>query len=223
MLAHLVTASGAVVGLWGLHAAAANRFRDAFLAMIAAVVIDAVDGWLARRLDVERHASFIDGARLDDIVDYLTYVVLPAFVVLQAGVVPAGWAWPVAAAMLLSSAMGFSWKDAKTAGFFTGFPSYWNIVVFYLAAGGLPRFANAAVLLFCAAMVFVRVPYVYPTRMQAMRTTTLGLGAVWALLLIGLAWQFPDVPRGWLALSLLYPAYYIALSVVLGRRASRRM
>lgn len=221
MLIHLLTASGAVIGLWGLMAAADGRIREAFLAMVAATLIDGVDGWLARRLDVRRRVPHIDGARLDDIVDYTTFVVLPAFVLLQVEVLPAGWAWPAAAAMLLSSAFGFARSDAKTDDAFTGFPSYWNIVVFYVAAGGLAPTVNTAVVLTCAALVFVPIGYVYPSRTPTLQTTTLALAGAWAGLLLWLLLEYPDVPRSWLAVSLAFPIYYAVLSIWLDRRRAR--
>ena len=218
MLVHLLTASGAVVGLWGLVAAADGRIRDAFLAMVAATVIDAVDGWLARRFDVARRTPQIDGARLDDIVDYGTFVVLPAFVLLALDLTPGRIEWLAASAMLLASAYGFARTDAKTADAFTGFPSYWNIVVFYLAAGGLPPLVNAAIVLALAAMVFVRVGWVYPSKTAVLRRTTLVLGTLWGAGLVWLILRYPDVPRGWLAVSLAFPAYYTGLSLVLDAR-----
>jgi phosphatidylcholine synthase len=218
MLVHALTASGAVVGLWGLHAAADGRMRAAFFAMLVATAIDGADGWLARRADVRRRLPHIDGARLDDIVDYGTFVILPAFVVLRAGLTPSGWRWPIVAAMLLSSAYGFSRTDAKTPDAFTGFPSYWNVVVFYLAAAGLAPAFSAAVLACFAALVFVRVGYVYPTKTRILRTTTLTLGTAWGVGLAWLVWLYPDVPRLWLAVSLAFPVYYVAVSAVLHLR-----
>jgi phosphatidylcholine synthase len=218
VLVHLLTASGAVVGLWGLVAAAHGRIRDAFIAMVIATAIDGVDGWLARRLDVRRRRPLIDGARLDDVVDYLTFVVLPAFVLLELDLVPRGWDWPVAAAMVLSSAYGFSRTDAKTAEAFTGFPSYWNIVVFYLAALGWPRWLNAAVVAALAALVFVRIGYVYPSKTRVLRRTTISLGVLWGLALVWLIARYPAVPLGWCVTSLAFPLYYVALSLVLDVR-----
>ena len=218
MIVHLLTASGAVVGLWGLVAAADGRFRDAFIAMIVATAIDAVDGWLARRLDVRRRTPNIDGARLDDIVDYGTFVVLPAFVLIELDLSPAGWAWPLAAAMLLSSAYGFARTDAKTADAFTGFPSYWNIAVFYLAAAELSRALNAVAILALAALVFVPIGYVYPTKTPVLRRTTMVLSAIWGAAMFGLILRYPDVPRGWLAATLAFPVYYAVLSLILHAR-----
>jgi phosphatidylcholine synthase len=218
MAVHLLTASGAVIALWGVAAAADGRIRGAFLAMLAATAIDAVDGWFARRLDVSRRVAHIDGARLDDLVDYITFVFLPAFVLLELDLAPAGWGWILAAAILLSSALGFARTDAKTEDAFTGFPSYWNIAVFYLAAGGLPRAANAMVVLVLALLVFVPIGYVYPTKTAVLRRTTLTLATVWGIALLWLTLRYPDVPRGWLTATLAFPAYYFVLSFVLDAR-----
>ncbi|HXH05534.1 MAG TPA: hypothetical protein VNI83_02975 [Vicinamibacterales bacterium] len=216
---HLYTALGAVVAVVGIDLAASADARGAFVAMYVATVIDSTDGWLARLAEVKRFTPRFDGARLDDIVDYLTFTVLPAYAVLAFGLVPPGWAIPVAAAMLLSSAYGFAAADAKTPDhFFTGFPSYWNIVVFYLYAGGVPRRLSALVLLACAALVFVRIGYVYPSRTPVLRSLTIGLGVVWGVLLLEVLRRLPDRSPGLLLVSLGFPVYYVVLSLVLHRR-----
>jgi len=222
MPVHLLTASGAIIGLWGLHAAGHGDLRAAFGAMLVATAIDAVDGWLARRFDVRHTASEIDGSRLDDVVDYTTFVVLPALVVVELGLVPRGMTWLIASAMLVASAIGFARVDAKTKTAFTGFPSYWNIVVFYLAAGAVPPLASAAVLLTCVGLVFVRVRYVYPTRTPVLRRTTLSLAAAWTVALAVMIWRYPDVPGLWLLGSLAFPAYYVGLSLVIHAKRARR-
>ena len=124
-LVHALTPSGAFLAYLALVAIIAGDLRAAFLWLTATTVIDAVDGMLARLARVKEHASLLDGARLDDIVDYLTFVFVPAFAIQHVGLLPAGAIeWLVVAAILLSSAFGFSRQDAKTADhFFTGFPS----------------------------------------------------------------------------------------------------
>jgi phosphatidylcholine synthase len=121
--------------------------------------------------------------------------------------------------MLLSSLYGFVSEDAKTADhFFTGFPSYWNIVVLYLFVLGLPTAVNAAILLILSALVFVRIGYIYPTRMKTARTLTLALGLVWGLMMLLLILQMPTPQRLIAWLSLLFPAYYTVLSFMLHAR-----
>lgn len=216
---HALTASGAVMGLAALEATVQGDYRAAFLWMIGATAVDGVDGWLARLARVGDHAPGLDGKRLDDIVDYLTYVVAPAFLALRAGLLPPALDWTVVAAMLLSSAYGFSRTDAKTPDhFFTGFPSYWNVVVLYLYLLGLDPAANAAVLAALVALVFVPIGYVYPSRTPAWRAPTLALGAGWAALMAGITWLLPAVSRPLVVVSLAFPLYYLVLSLVLHAR-----
>jgi phosphatidylcholine synthase len=224
-LAHLYTASGAVLGLAAVMAVWRDDARTAFLLLGAAVVVDATDGVLARALRVKERLPQIDGARLDDIVDYLTYVFVPALMVVQWGLVPDGWAMAVGAAMLLSSGYGFAQAEAKvetTDHYFTGFPSYWNIVVLYIVLLRPPQPMAAAVLVGLALLVFVPLRYVYPSRTAAWRPVTLGVGAAWAALMLMLVWRLPATDGPWAMASLAYPAYYVGLSLWLHGRERRR-
>jgi phosphatidylcholine synthase len=224
-LVHALTASGAFLAYLALVAIIRGDLRAAFLWLTATTVIDAVDGMLARLARVKERASLLDGARLDDIVDYLTFVFVPAFAIQHVGLLPAGAIeWLVVAAILLSSAFGFSRQDAKTADhFFTGFPSYWNIVAVYLVALQWPGAVNAVILLICAAGVFVPVGYIYPSRTVTLRRLTVVAGIVWGVALVAIIWQLPTPPR-WLVLtSLLYPVYYFALSFVLALQRRLRL
>src|SRR4029079_7619528 len=116
------------LALHSLGEIVADDARAAFLWMAAALAIDSSDGVLARSARVKDVVPTYDGSKLDDIVDYLNYVVVPMFFAVHMQMLPASWALAVAAAPLLSSAYGFCQSAAKTADFFfTGFPSYWNI------------------------------------------------------------------------------------------------
>ncbi|MBI2219923.1 MAG: CDP-diacylglycerol O-phosphatidyltransferase [Acidobacteria bacterium] len=194
--------------------------RMTFAWLAVATFIDGTDGALARAARVKTYAATLDGARMDDIVDYLTFVFIPAFIVYQMRMVPDGLAIAVVAAMLLSSAFGFTLQDAKTEDhFFTGFPSYWNIVVLYMIGLGTTAGLNAALLLLLAALVFVRVGYIYPSRTPTWRAATLALGAAWAAAMIVVVWTLPAPPRALVIGSLVFPVYYIVLSLLLqGRR-----
>lgn len=213
---HAYTASGAAMGIAALVAAIGHDYRTAFLWLAGQVFVDATDGLLARAARVDEVTPRFDGGRLDDLVDYLTYVIVPAVVVVQSALVPAAAAVPVACVMAVSSAIGFARADAKTDDhFFTGFPSYWNIVVVYLVAFDWPPAANAVVLVGLAVLVFAPLRFVYPSRTPALRVLTVGLGAIWALLMLGLIWTI-DAPPAWLvAASLVYPGYYVVLSLYL--------
>ena len=222
-LVHAYTASSAVFAFLATQAAVAHNLRTAFLWLLLAVVVDSTDGWLARKARVRDRLPHFSGARLDDIVDYLTYVFVPAVIVWHAGVVTGSWTIPVVASMLLSSLYGFASEDAKTGDhFFTGFPSYWNIVALYLVVLALPAVVNAALLLFLSAMVFVRIGYVYPTRTETARTLTLALGSLWGAMMLALVLQLPAPYKPLACVSLFFPVYYTALSLVLHRRRGER-
>jgi len=222
-LVHLYTASGALAAFLATVAVIDGRYRDAFLWMALANVLDATDGWFARAADVKRVLPRFDGARLDDIVDYLTFVFVPVLLLHHAGALPAGWGLAIASAVLLSSAYGFASTDAKTDDhFFTGFPSYWNIVALYLYAFAFGPVVNAAILLGLSVMVFVRIGYVYPSRTPVLRGLTMTLGWIWGALMLAVIVTLPDVPRWLLGASLVFPIYYTALSLILQARRPQR-
>lgn len=220
---HAYTASGAVMALLALLAGLEGDYRAAFFWLAAQAFVDSTDGTLARLARVKEVTPGFDGTRLDDLVDYLTYVFVPAVLILRAGLLPPGWGLSVAALVLLASGYGFARADAKTADhFFTGFPSYWNVVAVYLFAFRADPRVNAVILLALVALVFVRVRYVYPSRTAVLRRLTIALGSVWAVQMLLLLWWI-DAPPRWLAWSALaYPAYYFGLSFWLEwrRRAS---
>jgi len=179
--------------------------------------IDCSDGTLARTARVKIVLPQFDGSRLDDIIDYLNYVFVPIVLLYRADLLPEGpGRIAIAALPLLASGYGFCQADAKTEdNFFKGFPSYWNVVVFYLFALGTPGWANAAVLIVLSVLVFVPILYLYPSRTATGRTTTIALGAVWAILIFVLLLQFPHPSRGLAISSLFFPAYYLCFSVYL--------
>ena len=187
---------------------------------LVAMVVDGTDGMLARRLEVKKRIPWFDGALLDNVVDYLTYVFTPMVLLWSAGYLGHGaWAKVLAVVPLLASAYQFCRVDAKTSdNLFLGFPSYWNIVAFYVVVLDLGPTAVALLLAVCAAMVFVPIGYVYPSRTETLRTVTLVLTAVW---LVSYAVLLADVSSPsviWLSVSLAYVVYYVALSLFLTAR-----
>jgi phosphatidylcholine synthase len=212
--AHLYTATGAVIALLATAMTFAHNFRSAFLYLVAATIVDATDGALARALRVKERLPHFDGALLDNIVDYLTYVFVPALIVWQAELVPV--AFPICAAMLVSSLYGFARTDAKGSDddhYFKGFPSYWNIVVAYLYVLQLPQRTNAVVLAVLAVLVFVPIHYLYPTRMQTFKALTVALATIWGVLFMWMLWRLPAVGGPWTMVSFIFPVYYLALSL----------
>jgi phosphatidylcholine synthase len=226
---HLYTALGlacasgmAVLILQGDDAS----FLGAFWLMILATLIDATDGTLARMIHIKEVLPGFDGRRLDDIVDFLTYVALPLLLIWQAGLVPEGLAWCLVLP-LLASAYGFCQVSAKTDdGYFLGFPSYWNLVAFYLYVLRLPPSAALAIVVGLSLLTFVPSRYLYPTQPGWLNRLTNGLGGAWALLLVGvlsLLGQGETHSALQVALlSLYFPLYYFVASWVVTVRLWRR-
>lgn len=218
---HAYTALGSVLGLLALVYAAQGDYRASFLAMTAATMIDASDGTLARAFDVKQRIPIFDGAMLDNVIDYLTYVAAPVFLMLRAGLLlPGGLGLAIGSAVMLASAYGFCRTDAKTSDhFFTGFPSYWNLTALYLFCFGLSPLLNSLIVIGLAAMVFVPIKYIYPNRTQNFRPLTLALGFVWAAAAIELVWNLPHPHRALVWGSFAYIIYYLAASFFLQGRA----
>ena len=217
-LAHLYTASGAVTALASALAVHTGDYRTGLVWLATATVIDATDGVLARALRVKECLPWFDGAKLDDIVDYLTYVFVPVFLIVRAGLVPPALSMWIGGAVLIASGYGFSRADAKVATtdyFFTGFPSYWNIAALYLYVWGFSPFTNAAILALLVVLVFVPTRYVYPSRTNTWRVATNLLAATWAMCLFMMIWRLPAVDGPWMSLSLVFPIYYLTLSAKL--------
>jgi phosphatidylcholine synthase len=218
-LVHAFTGSGAILAFmagWGvIH----GYDRLALAALFTATIVDGVDGMFARRARVKEVLPDIDGGRIDDIVDYMTFVLVPMLLLEAAGGLYAVAVFPVVSVVLLSSLYGFVAPDAKTNDhFFTGFPSYWNIVVLYLLLFKVPPGVNAIILLVLSALVFVRIGWVYPSRTATLQRTTLALGAMWTVIIGAIIWMWPSPPRALGIASLGFPVYYIVLSLMLQAR-----
>ncbi len=224
-LVHLYTALGLVcaAGIAVLIVEGGDvDFRRGFMLMLVATAIDATDGWLARRARVKQVLPGFDGRELDNLIDFLTYTSLPLLLLWRAGTMPGALAGLLVVA-LLASAYGFSQSTAKTDdGCFLGFPSYWNIVAFYIYVLQPPAWAAAALILICSVLTFVPTRYIYSTRGGPFAAIANIGGAIW-LVVVAVVLQEPaGAARRLAAASLIYPIVYLALSaVVTVRHASR--
>jgi phosphatidylcholine synthase len=214
---HLYTASGAVLALLMLVAAFQGEAVKALWLMLVSLLIDSTDGLLARRFRVSEALPFFDGALLDNIVDYMTYVFVPMVLLWSEGYLPAGNAGIVLAALpLLASSYQFCRVDAKTEDhYFLGFPSYFNVIAFYTIVFEPGPRALAVLLVACSFLIFVPIRYVYPTRTVAFRKLSLTLSALWLLSYAAILWQMPDPDPLILVFSILYLFYYFGLSLYL--------
>ena len=198
---HLFTASAAVLGLFTLQAIYNHQYILAFWLMGVAIFIDSVDGTLARRAHVKQITPQIDGTLLDNIVDYLNYVITPCFLLMNTYLLPANIRPVIISLIVLSSAYQFTQADAKTDDhFFKGFPSFWNFVVFYVYITHLSPVINALIIVALIAMVFVPIKYVYPSRMDHLtpnkkhRQIIMFLSIIYGAANLGLLITYPDYP-----------------------------
>lgn len=219
-LLHLITACGGVFGLFALYFIHLQDYVMAFWLMAGALLIDSFDGVLARRLRTQEVNSWLDGALLDNLVDFTTYVVVPAFFMLVGPLLPEAWRMPVAAIVVLASLFQFAQVDAKTEDhFFKGFPSYWNILVFYLLIWGFAPTTNAIITLILAVLVFVPIKYAYlsrPDHLFATRTPKvlmMVLTAAWGLATLALLILYPQTPTLLVILTAGYLLLYFGVSV----------
>lgn len=214
---HCYTASGALLAAAALFAASTGDFRRAWLLLYATIWIDATDGLLARAARVHEWLPGFDGRRLDDIVDYLTWVFVPVVLLVQAALIP-GW---LAAAPLIASGYGFARVDAKTDdNYFLGFPSYWSLVGFFMYEFQMPQWVGAPLVAFLSLLVFTQIRFPYPTKTRILRTVTLVLGAIWGVCILALMVLLPERPRAFALATLFYPVYYLVLTVYLAWRRS---
>jgi phosphatidylcholine synthase len=223
-LVHLYTTSTLLFVVLGIQFILEGRYPLALLAMAITLVIDATDGALARMYQIEHTAPGIDGALLDNVVDFVSYVFLPVLFMMHAGLLLP----PVtlfATVVAFSSAYGFSRTSAKMAdeGFFVGFPSYWNVVAFYSFLLGLPAAANTALVVVLALLAFADVRFLYVSRLRRHRTLHLLLSGAWGVACIVALFLEPGPWRAALIYgSLGYAAFYTVHSLVADVQARRR-
>jgi phosphatidylcholine synthase len=223
---HLYTAAGlvaAAVMAVLIVRGGDESLRVALALMVLATVIDSTDGWLARRARVKEFAPSFDGRRLDDLIDFQTYTSLPLLLIWRADLLPGALSWWLLLP-LLASAYGFSQVNAKTDdGFFLGFPSYWNIVAFYLFFLRPPTWLSLSLIVALALLTFVPWRYLYPSQRAPFSRLTNLLAVVWVALLLLILAQWPATPRWLVLLSFAFPAYYMLMSWALTFRRWRWM
>jgi phosphatidylcholine synthase len=204
-----------------------EEFRWSFVLMVVATLIDATDGTLARAVRIKETLPGFDGRRLDDIVDFLNYTCLPLMLIWQARLLPPGWEF-ILVLPLLASAYGFCQVSAKTDdGYFLGFPSYWNLVAFYLYALSLPAWFVVVLLVILSVLTFVPMRYLYPTQRGRLNMVTLALGAAWVVLVAWVLYEMSpqgvgEALRTAVLLSLFFPVYYMAASWLVTLRLWRK-
>jgi phosphatidylcholine synthase len=212
---HIFTASGIVCALMAMLAAIQGIWTGVFAWLGLALFIDGVDGTLARAVDIRRRLPRFSGEQLDLVIDYVTYVFIPAVVLHLAGLLPAGWGIVLSAMILLSSLYHFSDTASKTDDHcFVGFPAIWNIVAFYLFAFALPPWVCACVILLCVGLTFIPMRWVHPLRVEKLRAVTVGMMLAWSLAAFAVLWNGFAGSIWWRVILGAVAAYGIALSVL---------
>lgn len=205
---HLLTATGAVFALFALRAVETHDWQMMFVWLGIALVVDAIDGPLARWVGVKEVLPRFSGERLDLIVDYLAYVVVPAFALTEATLLPEGTRVPAAIAILLSSLFHVADLNSKTEeGYFVGFPAIWNIVLLYLFVLEPAPLVSLLIVAFFVAFTFVPLLAVHPFRVERLRPLSCLVTLVWTgTAVIAVANPFPS-PL-WIQILLLLSAAY---------------
>lgn len=179
-LVHLFTASGLIAIILSAEALWRGDAYATLLWLAIAVVIDGIDGPLARRFEVSKHLPQLDGAILDHIIDYLSYCFIPALMLIRFELVPSGWGVAAASLLCIASLYTFANKKAKTdENDFRGFPALWNLVVFYMLITNSTQETNLVLVFVLSALIFAPIRVLHPVRVEAGRKVTLPLVIVW--------------------------------------------
>ena len=207
---HLITATGAVFAMLAMLAAADAKWSLMFLWLIVAFFVDGVDGPLARKYDVKTNAARFDGVLLDLIIDYLTYVFIPAFALFKSGLLPGWTGWIAIIIITFASAMYFCDGNMKTKdNSFHGFPGCWNMVVIVLFALSPKFWFILALISLLAISMFLPVKFVHPVRTLRWRAVTLPIAMAWVVFAGWAAWV-DFHPQSWAHWGLVITSIYLA-------------
>lgn len=213
-LVNFITAAGGATALLAVPLAFRGAYRRALVLIGLATVIDAIDGFLVRSLELQEILPAFDGERLDEYADLLTFVVAPLGFGWASGLLAFNYAGLLTTIFVAgASCLQFADCRAKQANAFRGWPAYWNIFFFY--AWGL-NFSPELTMTLCWLLgfgAFLPVYFIYPSRFKTLRKTTVLFGLVWGAVLLYYLLN-PAAPRWLLYLSLLYPAYYFGLGLL---------
>lgn len=180
LLVHLFTATGAVLSMLAMLAAAEGKWSMMFLWLVVALVVDGIDGPMARRYHVKTQWPTYDGVLLDLIIDYLTYVFIPAFALFQSGLLPGWTGWLAIIVITYASAIYFVDTRMKTKdNSFAGFPACWNMVVLVLFALEPNFYLITGIIVVLAATMFTNLKFIHPVRTERWRSVSLPMALAW--------------------------------------------
>jgi phosphatidylcholine synthase len=186
---HLLTATGAVFAMLAMLAAVDARWDLMFLWLVVAFFVDGIDGPLARHYDVKKNAAEFDGVLLDLIIDYLTYVFIPAFALFKSGLMDGWTGWFAIILITFTSAMYFADTRMKTKdNSFSGFPGCWNMLVLVIFALEPNFWVSLALVTILAVAMFLPLKFVHPVRTERWRAVTLPVAIAWTFFAGWAAW-----------------------------------
>jgi len=187
---HLLTASGAVLSMFAMLAAVEEKWSLMFLWLVLALIVDGVDGPLARRYDTPHNFPIYDGVLMDLIVDYLTYVFIPAYALFKSGMLSGWTGWLAIIAICYGSVIYFADTRMKTKDkSFSGFPACWNMVVLVLFAIAPAPWVILLTVVLLTVSMFLRLKFVHPTRTKRWRNITLPMSLAWVIFAGWAAWM----------------------------------
>jgi phosphatidylcholine synthase len=216
---HILTASGALWGLLALMAAVREEWTWMFWWLVVALVVDAIDGPLARRLKVAERLPQWSGDSLDFVVDYVTYVFVPAYAIANSGLWPDYVGVPLGALVAITGALYFADRRMKFGdNCFRGFPVLWNAAAFYLFLLKPPPWIGAGGVIVLLVLTFAPFPFIHPIRVARWRRFTLTMGAIGSML--GLYALMQDLnPASWVTVALSVIGLYFFTAALLRRTA----
>ncbi|GAK69420.1 phosphatidylcholine/phosphatidylserine synthase [Agrobacterium rubi] len=180
---HILTASGSFLAFLGVVAAAEHRFVDMFWWLGLALAVDGIDGPIARKVRVKEVLPNWSGDTLDNIIDYVTYVLLPAFALYQSGMIGEPWSFVAAGMIVVSSAIYYADMGMKTDEyFFSGFPVVWNMVVFTLFVIDASATTAMTVVTISVILTFLNINFLHPVRVKRLRPLNMTIFLVWCVL-----------------------------------------
>ena len=212
LLVHLLTATGAVFAMLAMLAAVEENWSMMFLWLVVAFGVDGVDGPLARKYDVKTNAPQYDGVLMDLIIDYLTYVFIPAYALFKSGLLPGWTGWIAIIVITFASVVYFADTRMKTKdNSFSGFPGCWNMVVIVMFALAPNFWIILAVVVALAIAMFLPLKFVHPVRTERWRVVSLPMALVWTLCAGRAAWVDFD-PASWALWGLTVTSLYLVFA-----------
>ena len=209
---HLLTASGAVLSMFAMLAAVEGKWSLMFLWLVVALFVDGIDGPLARRYDVTKNWPTYDGVLMDLIVDYLTYVFIPAYALFKSGLLPGWTGWLAIIAIVYGSVVYFAATRMKTKDkSFAGFPACWNMVILVLFALHPHWLVTLAVVVALTICMFTNLKFIHPTRTKRWRNISLPMSLAWVFFAGWAAWV-DFWPQSWAHWGLVITSLYLTFA-----------